>query len=45
MAVGDGLKDGELGAVVTVGAVEMTDAVFVAVVPLKRKRGRGGTGT
>lgn len=42
MAVGDGLKDGELVAVVTMGAVEMTDAVFVAptVVPLKR-RGRG----
>lgn len=39
MAVGDGLKDGELVAVVIMGAVEMTDAVFVAptVVPVKRK--------
>lgn len=39
MAVGDGLKDGELVAVVNMGAVEMTDAVFVAptVVPVKRK--------
>lgn len=40
MVVGDGLKDGELVAVVTMGAVEMTDAVFVAptVVPLKKRR-------
>lgn len=37
MVVGDGLKDGELVAVVTIGVVEMTDAVFVAptVVPLE----------
>lgn len=37
---GDGLRDGELVAVVTIGVVEMTDAVFVAppVVPLRKKR-------
>lgn len=40
IVVGDGLKDGELVAVVTIGAVEMTDAVFVAptVVPLREGR-------
>lgn len=34
--VGDGLKDGELFAVVTMDAVEITDAVFVGptVVPV-----------
>lgn len=34
--VGDGLKDGELLAVVTMDAVEITDAVFVGptVVPV-----------
>lgn len=39
IVVGDGLKDGELVTVVTIGAVEMTDAVFVAptVEPLRRK--------
>lgn len=50
MAVGDGLRDGELVAVVTKGVVEMTDAVFVAptVEPWKRMGGErrgGGTGT
>lgn len=37
---GDGLRDGELVAVVTIGVVEMTDAVFVAppVVPLRKKK-------
>lgn len=36
--VGDGLNDGELATVVTIGAVDMTDAVFVAptVVPLEK---------
>lgn len=38
---GDGLRDGELVAVVTIGVVEMTDAVFVAppVVPLRKACG------
>lgn len=42
MAVGDGLKDGELVAVVTMGVVEMTDAVFVdpTVEPCKENRGQ-----
>lgn len=46
MAVGDGLRDGELVAVVIMGVVEMTDAVFVAptVEPGKRNR-RESTGT
>lgn len=40
MVVGEGLRDGELVAVVTKGVVEMTDAVFVAPTVVPERRGR-----